>query len=125
MGVFRVLAELLGQHLELLGELGDHRLQLGLEQLLGRKILPEEIYYITEVPSHLIWSDVGSIVSVASEPELRNASGEVVSATDDDAVKNATQFIEPVMVVVMGIIIGFVAVALLMPIFSIGRVMAG
>lgn len=48
--------------------------------------------------------------------------------TEDDfdtAVKTATQFIEPMMVLLMGLIIGFIAIALLLPIFTVGRVMAG
>lgn len=43
----------------------------------------------------------------------------------DIAVKTSTQFIEPVMMVVMGGIIGFVAMALLIPIFSVGKAVAG
>lgn len=43
----------------------------------------------------------------------------------DRAVKQATQFIEPVMVAAMGLLVGFVAIALLLPIFNVGRVMAG
>ena len=43
----------------------------------------------------------------------------------DTTVKTTTQFIEPVMVGVMGAIIGFVAISLLLPIFSVGRVVAG
>ena len=42
----------------------------------------------------------------------------------EEQVKVTTQFIEPVMVAAMGLIIGFVAIALLLPIFTIGRVMA-
>lgn len=42
----------------------------------------------------------------------------------DDAVKTTTQFIEPVMVLFMGVMIGFVAIALLLPIFSVGNVVA-
>jgi type IV pilus assembly protein PilC len=42
----------------------------------------------------------------------------------DQAIKSGTQFIEPVMIVVMGSIIGSIAIALLLPIFSIGRVIA-
>ena len=42
----------------------------------------------------------------------------------EQAVKTTTQFIEPVMIGVMGGIIGFVAISLLLPIFSVGRVMA-
>jgi type IV pilus assembly protein PilC len=43
----------------------------------------------------------------------------------DSAVKQATSFIEPVMIVFMGLVVGGVAVALLLPIFSMGKVMAG
>jgi type IV pilus assembly protein PilC len=43
----------------------------------------------------------------------------------DESVKRTTQFIEPVMVCVMGLVIGGVAISLLLPIFSVGRVMAG
>ncbi|MEE9212772.1 MAG: type II secretion system F family protein [Phycisphaeraceae bacterium] len=43
----------------------------------------------------------------------------------DDAVKTTTQFIEPVMVALMGLIIGFVAISLLLPIFSVSTVVAG
>lgn len=39
----------------------------------------------------------------------------------DERVKAVTQLIEPVMTIVMGAIIGFVAIALLLPIFSVGR----
>jgi len=41
----------------------------------------------------------------------------------DDQVKASTQYIEPLLVSVMGGIIGFVAIALLLPIFKIGTVM--
>ncbi len=43
----------------------------------------------------------------------------------DDAVKNATQFIEPAMITVMGLIIGFVAISMLLPIFNVGKVVSG
>lgn len=42
----------------------------------------------------------------------------------DRTVKNATQFIEPVMVASMGLLIGFVAISLLLPIFSVGQVVS-
>ncbi len=42
----------------------------------------------------------------------------------EQQVKTVTQFIEPAMVAAMGLIVGFVAVALLLPIFTIGRIMA-
>lgn len=40
----------------------------------------------------------------------------------DDQVKATTQYIEPLLVTVMGAIIGFVAIAMLLPIFKIGTV---
>ncbi len=43
----------------------------------------------------------------------------------DDQVKTSTQFIEPLLIGVMGGVIGFVAIALLLPIFSVGKVMSG
>jgi len=43
----------------------------------------------------------------------------------DQSVKNTTQFIEPLMIGIMGTIIGFVAISLLLPIFSVGNVVAG
>lgn len=42
----------------------------------------------------------------------------------DESVKRMTQFIEPAMIAFMGGLIGFVAISLLLPIFSVGRVMS-
>lgn len=52
-------------------------------------------------------------VSAAAEEEL------------DEAVKNATQLIEPAMIVFMGVTIGGIAISLLLPIFSVSSVMSG
>ena len=43
----------------------------------------------------------------------------------DQAIKTATQLIEPAMIVFMGLTIGGIAMALLLPIFSISSVMSG
>ncbi len=43
----------------------------------------------------------------------------------DHAVKSATQFIEPMMVIFMGALVGFVAISLLLPIFNVSRVVSG
>lgn len=43
----------------------------------------------------------------------------------DDAVRQATAFIEPIMIIFMGLLVGAVAMALLLPIFSMGNVVAG
>ncbi len=43
----------------------------------------------------------------------------------DEQIKTTTGMIEPVMTAVMGAIIGFVAIAMLLPIFSVGKVVSG
>ena len=43
----------------------------------------------------------------------------------DEQVKAATNYIEPAMVVTLGAIIGFVAIALLLPIFQVSKVASG
>ncbi|MEM9347832.1 MAG: type II secretion system F family protein [Planctomycetota bacterium] len=43
----------------------------------------------------------------------------------DEQVKAATSYIEPAMVVILGAIIGFVAIALLLPIFQVSKVASG
>jgi len=43
----------------------------------------------------------------------------------DSAVKQVTSFIEPIMIICMGVVVGGVAMALLLPIFKMGNVMAG
>jgi len=42
----------------------------------------------------------------------------------DTAVRTATSFIEPAMIVIMGMVVGGVALALLLPVFSLSRVVA-
>ncbi len=49
---------------------------------------------------------------------------EFTEADFDEQVKATTQYIEPLMVGIMGGIVGFVAIALLLPIFSISQVVA-
>ena len=52
-------------------------------------------------------------IAVFSEEEL------------DVAVKQVTSYIEPIMIIFMGLVVGGVAMALLLPVFSMGKVMAG
>lgn len=52
-------------------------------------------------------------IAVFSEEEL------------DSAVKQTTAFIEPLMICLMGLVVGGVAIALLLPVFTIGNVMSG
>jgi type IV pilus assembly protein PilC len=58
-------------------------------------------------------SDVMGRIAQFSEEEL------------DASVKQATSFIEPAMIIIMGVMIGAVAMALLLPIFSLGNIMSG
>jgi type IV pilus assembly protein PilC len=58
-------------------------------------------------------SEVMERIAAFSEEEL------------DAAVKQVTSFIEPVMIVFMGVVVGGVAIALLLPIFSMSKVMSG
>jgi type IV pilus assembly protein PilC len=43
----------------------------------------------------------------------------------DAAVKQTTSYIEPIMIILMGLVVGGVAMALLLPVFSMGKVMSG
>lgn len=72
-----------------------------------------------------------SIVQMIRSGEKSGRLGQVLSRVAehteeefDQAVKAATQYIEPVMVTVMGGIIGFVAISLLLPIFTVGKAVA-
>jgi len=57
--------------------------------------------------------------------KVMNRIADFTEAEFDQTVKTVTSMIEPIMVAVMGSIIGFVAISLLLPIFSIGKVVAG
>jgi type II secretory pathway component PulF len=43
----------------------------------------------------------------------------------DATVKQVTSYIEPIMIIVMGAVIGGIAMALLLPVFSMGKIMSG
>lgn len=58
-------------------------------------------------------------------PDVMNRIAEFGEQEFDARVKGATSFIEPIMVITMGIVIGAVAIALLLPIFQMGNVVAG
>jgi len=57
--------------------------------------------------------------------EVLHKVAEFTEEEFNEQVKNATKFIEPAMVVAMGTIIGFVAIALLLPIFQVSTVASG
>jgi len=67
------------------------------------------------------------ILSGEKTGELSGVLGRISAFMEEDlrtAIKTSTQFIEPVMIGLMGIMIGGVAIAMLMPILTISRVMA-
>jgi len=78
--------------------------------------------------SPLIPKSVGQmIMSGEKTGELSNVLTRVSGYMEEDlrtAIKTATQFIEPVMIGFMGLMIGGVAIAMLMPILTISKVMA-
>ena len=73
--------------------------------------------------------NVASMISAGDRSgRLGAVMGRVAEFTDqelDVEVKQCTAFIEPVMIMIMGIVVGAVAIALLLPIFRMGTVMAG
>ncbi len=78
--------------------------------------------------STLIPAPVISMISAAERtgklPDTLDRIADSAEADLDESVKSATQLIEPAMIIVMGAVIGGIAIALLLPIFSIGSVMA-
>lgn len=73
-----------------------------------------------------------SIASMISSGERSGRLAEVMDAIAefseeelDAAVKMVTSYIEPIMIILMGVVVGGVATALLLPIFSMGKVMTG
>lgn len=56
-------------------------------------------------------------------PEVLDRVAESTEHEFEDAVKNATQLLEPAMIVFMGLTIGGIAIALLLPIFNVASVM--
>jgi len=72
MGIFMVLGTVIGIFGTLLGTLGGvilafnvSALVKGIEQLFNIKFLSAQIYYISELPSELIWTDVYVIAGMA------------------------------------------------------------
>ena len=65
----------------------------------------------------------------ALEPEgeqLADAHAEHAAEEDLDAiVKRATSLIEPAMIVTLGLVVGFIALAMLLPIFGMSQVVSG
>lgn len=77
----------------------------------------------------LIPPTIGQMIAAGERtgrlPEVLERVAEVTEQDLDEAVKNGTQLLEPLMISVMGVIIGGLAVALLLPIMTIGSAMGG
>ncbi len=76
--------------------------------------------------SSLIPDNVVQMISAGEKTgrlgQVMERIGEVAEDELDEAVEKTTQFIEPAMIGFMGIVIGFVAIAMLLPIFNISKV---
>ena len=60
--------------------------------------------------------------------KLAYVMNRVATFCEDDlkvAVKTVTQMIEPLMIIVMGLVIGGIAIALLLPVFSVSKIISG
>jgi type IV pilus assembly protein PilC len=89
--------------------------------------------YVTRVTavfkSSLVPPNVASMIAAGERsgqlPEVMEKISDFSQEELDGAVGQVTTYIEPIMIVFMGIVIGGVATALLLPIFNMGRVMSG
>ncbi len=85
---------------------------------------------IAEVVCHssLIPPPAAQMISAGERTgRLPEVLDRVASATEtdlDEAIKNVTQLIEPAMIIFMGLTIGGIAIALLLPIFNVANIMS-
>lgn len=81
------------------------------------------------VNSHLIPPAVAQMIAAGERtgqlPQVLDKIAESSEADLDNAIRNGTQYIEPAMIVFMGISIGGLAISLLLPIFNVANVMSG
>jgi type IV pilus assembly protein PilC len=79
--------------------------------------------------SSLVPPNVASMIAAGERsgrlPEVMERIADFSQEELDGAVGRVTTFIEPIMIVFMGVVIGGVATALLLPIFKMGQVMSG
>ena len=81
------------------------------------------------IESALVPPNVASMIASGERsgrlPEVMHRVATYSEEELDSAVKQATRYIEPIMIIFMGVVIGGMAIALLLPIFSLGKVVAG
>lgn len=82
----------------------------------------------TMAESWLIPPPVAQMITAGDKtgrlPEVLDRIAEAAENDLDEAIKTATQMIEPAMIVFMGVTIGGIAIALLLPIFTVANTMA-
>ncbi|MCA9310753.1 MAG: type II secretion system F family protein, partial [Phycisphaerales bacterium] len=78
--------------------------------------------------SRLIPPSIGQMIAAGERTgRLPEVFARIALTTEeelDEAIKNGTQLIEPMMIMFMGVTVGGIAIALLLPIFTIANVMA-
>jgi type IV pilus assembly protein PilC len=79
--------------------------------------------------SGIIPPNIASMIGAGERSgRLADVMGRIAQFSEEEleaSVKQATSFIEPAMIIIMGVLIGAVAMALLLPIFSLGNIMTG
>ncbi len=79
--------------------------------------------------SSLVPPNVASMIAAGERsgqlPQVMEKIADFSQEELDGSVGRVTTYIEPVMIVFMGVVIGTIATALLLPIFNMGRVMSG
>ncbi len=110
---------------EVAGSLRFARMWRGLiDELKQGSALADELYDCKLMPQ--------SITQMVAAGERTGKLGTVLDRVAtfceedlDITIRTVTSFIEPVMIMIMGVVVGGIAMALLLPVFSISKVMAG
>ena len=86
--------------------------------------LSDAVFDSPYVPSHV----ASMMASGERSGKLPSVMDRVASFTDEELearVKKLSSMIEPIMIIVMGTVVGAVAIAMLLPIFSMSKVISG
>ena len=79
--------------------------------------------------SDIVPPNVASMIAAGERsgklPDVMQKIAEFSQEELDDSVSRVTTFIEPMMIIFMGVVIGGMAMALLLPIFNMSRIMSG
>ncbi len=130
---FRTLATMISSGVELLDSIQiaasvvDNRLHRDMWLRIGERLrqgrtLSEEMYEAKLIPRSM----AQMVASGDKSGRMADVLNRIADFCDADVrvgVKSVTAMIEPVMIIIMGLIVGGIAMALLLPIFSISKVM--